>query len=117
MPDMGIIWLWTELDAMFPNRWIARMGLVACDGEIAPTAQTWKRGLHGLKREWVQKAILKLSESNTGFIPELPEFRALCLQFKPIEYFQKQPDNYQYLPAEQAKEKFDALKKILGGDL
>ncbi len=117
MPDIGIIWLWSELDAMFPNRWIARMGLVACDGEIAPTAQTWKRGLHGLKREWVQRAILKLVDTNTGFIPELGEFRSLCLEFKPREYFTKPDDNYEWLPADEARAKFDELKKIIGGDL
>jgi len=93
------------------------MGLVSVNNEITHKARVWQRCLHGLKREWVQKAILKLSEGSTGFIPELPEFRALCLQFKPVECFEKQPDNYQWLPADEAKEKFDALKKALDGDL
>lgn len=115
--DEGIIKLWADLDAIFPNRWIARMGLVAVDKKITHKARVWQSGLAGLKREWVENAILKLIDANTGFIPELSEFRALCEQSKPREYFTKPLDNYQYLPKAEASAKFALLKQAIVGDL
>lgn len=115
--DEGIIKLWADLDAIYPNRWIARMGLVAVDNQITHKAKVWQLGLRGLKREWVNKAILKLVDTNTGFIPELGEFRALCLEYAPREYFTPPVDDYQWLPVDEAKAKFSELKEILDGGL
>lgn len=90
------------------------MGLVSVDNEITHKARVWQAGLSGLKREWVEKAILKLVNANTGFIPELSAFKALCLEFKPREYYTKPVDDFVPLPAELHKAKIAELKKAIG---
>ena len=74
-------WLWLAMQGLYPTKWNAAMGQIADDsGVLSVQARMWKRGLSGVSSNEIMKAVDYLTDNHSPFIPDLGEFKALCIQ-------------------------------------
>ncbi len=74
-------WLWLAMQGLYPTKWNAAMGQIADDsGVLSVQARMWKRGLAGVSSNEIMKAVDYLTDNHSPFIPDLGEFKALCIQ-------------------------------------
>lgn len=68
------------MSALYPQKWNATMGeLRDKDGKMNVQARVWQRGLSGITGKQLANAIDYLTDNYSPFIPDLGEFKKLCV--------------------------------------
>lgn len=69
------------MQALYPTKWNAAMGEMAdASGNLSVQAKVWRRALEGVTGEQIRTAVDYLTDNYSSFIPDLGEFKKLCLK-------------------------------------
>lgn len=90
MPARAIAALWARFSHLYGNRWVSVYGeALSADGILQPVAATWSRALANLTADDLARGLHACLDRAGPFLPDLPEFRALCLPPKLLAPYHK----------------------------
>ncbi len=80
MPARAIAALWARFSHLYGNRWVSVYGeALSVDGTLQPVAATWAKALGPFSGDDLARGLHACLDRPGPFLPDLPEFRALCL--------------------------------------
>ena len=105
-PDAVVDRLFAKLYAMYGKAWLDMWA----DGDVAAVKASWAESLRNTTVEQMRLALEQMEKTGAKFPPSLPEFRAVCEQYR----VRAKPSLYLTAPRTEAPaETFRTLRKIL----
>ena len=84
MPARAIAALWARFSHLYGNRWVSVYGeALSADGILQPVAATWAKALGQFSGDDLARGLHACLDRSSAYLPDLPEFRALCLPPQP----------------------------------
>lgn len=79
LPSSWVAALFARFSAMYGKHWLDMWA----DVPIADVKDAWQSGLAGMSGDAIKRALAHC-ETHNKFPPTLPEFAALCREFRPV---------------------------------
>lgn len=80
MPARAVVALWARFSHLYGNRWVSVYGeALSVDGTLQPVAATWAKALGPFSGDDLARGLHACLDRSSAYLPDLPEFRALCL--------------------------------------
>lgn len=125
MAPRAISALWSRFSHLYGNRWISVYGdALTDDGQLQPVATTWAKALAGFSGDDLARGLHACLDRASPYLPDLPEFRALCREPIPapiplchrlLPRALPEPDSVKQARREKGRVALDELKTLLKG--